>query len=367
MPLFKSLICWHGYDNRKRFTIISLASYFIFILASVMFSEMLTLSFIILFTLIACNIFTTKRRLNDAGLKKNWLMPPAAVFFFTACIILLTSSGIFYWLLVLPLVVTGLLLTYKSDHQRNYVMGYNGPIDLNQYNKKSVQKNQRIEPSLYHSSSKAEQENISVQQVVESNFKDNIHHPIDDKQDIGELIRLSLLSHKNALISLAGIASVIIVAIVISLIISNKNITTEKGVDITVNDKPSSIMSLNKHNPISLPDNFTLMLSDFNGLIIHWTGDGNIGTNNLWSQSSAIGEESCKQITFNKGNNIRTINVSIESNTNYYAYFSPLDTEELVRAIAYQSDFTLCGYEFSLKGSQSVVGKNDTYSEYLAN
>lgn len=365
MELFQSLICWYGYDNRKRFSIISLVSYFIFILASVAFSQMLTLSFIILFALIGGNLFTTKRRLNDAGLKKNWLILPATAFFISTCIIILTSSAVFYWLLLFPLVVSALLLTYPSDQQRSYIMGYHGPINLNKYHTESTSKNNRIEPSLYASS--VQQEDLTISSNSTESFENNIPNSINDKQDIGELIRLSLLSHQNALISLAGVASVVIVAIVISLIISNKNSHEKGGVASTPVENKSTILNIAKHNPISLPDNFTLMLSDFNGLIIHWTGDENNTETSLWSQSSVMGESSCKLISFNKGNSIRTLEVTIENKTNYYAYFSPLDTKELVRAIAYQSNFTLCEYEFSLKGSQSVVGKNDTYSEYLAN
>ena len=289
---------------------------------------------------------------------------PSVAFFITACVILLTTSGVFYWLLLLPIVISALLLTYPSKQKRHYILGYQGPIDLSQYTKTEASAVNRIEPSLF--SGNHPQESLQPSATQDEIFKQTILSPLDEKEDLGELIRLSLLSHQNALISIAGVASVIVVAIVISLVISNKSAPEVAAETAEVQHTSNNLFSQVKHTPIELPDHFTLMLSEYNGLVIHWNSDKSHEQALIWSQFSGIGDNSCEVIHFNKGSEIRPLIVQIENKTHYYAYFSPLDTQTLVSAIAYQSNFTLCGYEFSLKGSQAIVGKNDTYSEYLA-
>ena len=114
-----------------------------------------------------------------------------------------------------------------------------------------------------------------------------------------------------------------------------------------------------------MPTNdYSLMLNEHNGLIIHWPS---YDKNNpqLWSITSAKGEQSCEGLTFNDGQKIRTLSVSIEDDGDYYANFSPLDTAELVTGIADKNKFTLCGYDFSLKGTRAAISQSEIYSEFL--
>ena len=113
-----------------------------------------------------------------------------------------------------------------------------------------------------------------------------------------------------------------------------------------------------------MPDDFTLYLSEHNGLTISWNADDNDNTE-IWSIYSALGDRSCKVIEFNNSDEIRTISVNVEATSDYFAIFSPLDTRSIIKSLALRGSFSLCGYSFSLKGSQSVLGKHPKYSEFL--
>jgi hypothetical protein len=87
----------------------------------------------------------------------------------------------------------------------------------------------------------------------------------------------------------------------------------------------------------------------------------------IWQQLTTQGDETCKGITYNNGDMIRTLNVIHENDGDYFAKFSPLDTKVLIRNLAIRSSFKLCGYKFSLNGSQSTLGKHSYYSKFVVN
>ena len=151
----------------------------------------------------------------------------------------------------------------------------------------------------------------------------------------------------------------IVTAIIISIII-----TSLEQHDEVAPPKETITNQIIRLSEITLPDSFSLMLSEHQGLIIHWQADSTSATE-LWSLTSAKGETTCQNITFNKGDKIRTTSVIVENNTEYYANFSPLDTKALIHAIAFRGNFSLCDYKFSLKGSQAVLGKHNDYAEFI--
>jgi hypothetical protein len=122
-----------------------------------------------------------------------------------------------------------------------------------------------------------------------------------------------------------------------------------------------------------MPDNYTLYLSEYRGISINWQAD-EVSNTVLWSQTTALGDDSCKVITFDNGETLRTLSVQIESTASdsakkqnsYFAYFSPLDSKALVQALAFRSNFTLCGYHFSLKGSQAALAGNEQYAQWVS-
>jgi hypothetical protein len=376
VQLLKSVLCLQGFDNRYRFLTLSVFSYLCFILLK----AALPLSFvlILLLGLVTLNALTTLRRLNDAQLNKNWLVGPSLSFLITGLIIIFAEHSSTYWLLFIPLVFSALLLTYPSKFNHSYILGYYGPVDLSEYSHQqlpSSRHSNRIEPSVMGSTTNADMFDqdtaFATQQMSASDINPsdeshvNINSPqahdnaATNKQDIGEIIRLTLFSHKNARITLIAVFTLILSAVVISMILSSfNNAATVTTKEVTTKIPPVRL------SPVELPDNFSLMLSQYQGLIIHWQANNNNETT-LWKISSATGDKTCQAISFNKGDEFRTTEVVVEQKNKYYASFSPLDTKALIQAIAFRGSFSLCGYTFSLKGSQAALGKHLDYAELV--
>lgn len=101
-----------------------------------------------------------------------------------------------------------------------------------------------------------------------------------------------------------------------------------------------------------------------NALIIHWQVNTN-RDGEIWSQISAKGDERCQQIYFNKKTQFRPLWVEVEDSIDFYAYFSPLDTKDLIQSLANRSKFSLCNFDFSLKGSQAQLESIEKYYRIL--
>lgn len=366
MLLLKSLFCLSGSDNRHRFIVIQLSCYLLFSLTSALFSFSGFLSFFSLCLFTAISTLSTKRRINDANLHIKWLLAASASFIIAGTIILISGAITSYWLLLGPTVISSLLVTYKSKNN-NHIFGYHGDIDLSSLLQQGSYQNQvRIEPTFNQEESG--QSRAGIYEDANSTFIKNANTSVNrntsDELDIGEVIRLKLLNNKNALLALAVLISIVVLALLFSS--SSSSIDDEnqnlRENEITTDPESKQVFL----HEITLPDDFTLFVSSFNGITIKWQGDAS-PEDFLWQQLTAQGDESCKVITYNNGEKVRTLNVLLENNGDYLANFSPLDTKALIKNIANRSSFSLCGYKFSLKGSQAILGKHSYYSEFIAN
>lgn len=401
MPFLQAIFCLKGFDDRKRFFATSLFSLFGFIFFSILFSEHFTVNFAILLILTTVLTFSTKRRLHDAKLNKKWQLVPAGLLLLTGFLILLIDNNSSYYLLIFPTVSAALLLTYPSKNQladNNYILGYYGPVNLSRYIKESVvtkSHNQRIEPTLVtekaseqfymseafaeHNTTSKAQSATDTEQKHNENKDNNENNNNNKKADIGELIRLRLLSNRKFQLSLiAGISLIFIGILVMSAFNAiSQSDTNPNNAELDQSQKSSASTSpkvtgknvitdiiANKGDLLVMPDNFNLYLSAYRGIIIHWKAD-QVANGQLWSLLSASGDKSCQSITFNKGAAIRPLAVLVEQGNEYFASFSPLDSQELIQALAFRGNFSLCGYSFSLKGSQAVLGKNSQYAPFL--
>jgi len=325
----------------------------------------LVFSFVLLLILTTILALTTTRRLHDAKLSKNWLVAPSITFLIAGIVIILTGHSSSYWLLIIPTLCAGLLLTYPSKGKHHYILGYFGPIDLSEYQNQAVNTHvnrHRIEPKLsIHHHTEQTAVSINNSHLTSTNINTSKEQQERGKSfDIGELIRLKILDKKNARITvIAGIGTAI-VAVLISLLNSAFTNDDVEHKLTEVKERKTPIRT----NLLAMPDNFSLYSTQYKGVIIHWQAD-EVETNQLWSQLSATGDESCKAIQFNKGDDIRTLSVLVENGIDYYANFSPLDNSQLVQALAFRGKFTLCGYSFSLKGSQAALSKNGFYANFV--
>ena len=377
MPFLQAVFCLEGFDDRSRFLASSMFALLGFIFCSVIFSGYLVVSFALLLILTTVLICSTKRRLHDAKLNKNWQLVPAGLFLLTGILSLIIESSSSFYLLILPALSSALLLTYPSKnkkHQDKYILGYYGPVDLSIYQQEAVgmtTHNQRIEPTLV-ATGISEQLYIN-ENVAEQNSAQNYHSDdvTDSKQvDIGELIRLKFLSNRKLQLGVIASVSLVFIAVFVNSLfnsinqqqLSSNNTELTEPQDSSKNTASNSITT--KNHLLEMPDNFNLYLSEYQGIIIHWQAD-QVPDGELWSQLSAKGDKSCQSIKFNKGSALRPLTVLVESGSEYFASFSPLDSQELVQALAFRGKFSLCGYSFSLKGSQAVLGKHNQYAPFL--
>ena len=371
MQLLKSLFCFQGSDNRSRFLVINIATYILFLISNSAFSNQLFFNILILLCLVSVITLSSLRRLNDAQLNKSWCAGPSLSFLITCLIIAFTTHDSANWLLLAPIVLSALLLTYPSKLARTYILGYFGPVDLSEFEQGKFNQqrhNQRIEPtlltglqnqeSLATNAYLPEQTFSNEDSSISSNFNGEASiKQSKNEQDIGETIRLKLLSSKNAKLTLIAVSSLILLTVIISFIVSafKDNIELE---DPTT----KSTALITRTAKISFPDNFSLLLSLHQGLIINWQADSTTDSQ-IWSLNTAQGDTSCQEVVFNNGKKFRTTSVMAESGEQYFANFSPLDTQNLLQEIAFRGNFKLCGYQFSLKGSQAILGKHPEYAD----
>jgi len=377
VPFLQSVFCLKGSDDRGRFFASTIIALLGFIFFSVIFSGYLAVVIIVLLMLTAVLTCSTKRRLHDAKLNKNWQLVPGSLFLLTGVLSVFIENSSSYYLLILPALSTALLLTYPSKNstaQTHYIFGYYGPIDLSIYIKAPVvmkAHSQRIEPTLitdgiseplYINDSSAEQ---SINTDDSSSFEAN-----NKQVDIGELIRLKFLSNRKLQLGVIATVALIFIIVLANSVFTSINKKDESIVATDLNEPKvlsnnmvNNIMA-NKSHLLPMPDSFNLYLSEYRGIIIHWQAD-QVANGELWSLLSASGDKSCQSITFNKGSEIRPIAVLVENGSDYFASFSPLDSGELVQALAFRGKFSLCGYSFSLKGTQAVLGKHTSYAPFL--
>ncbi|QGS58367.1 hypothetical protein [Shewanella algae] len=105
---------------------------------------------------------------------------------------------------------------------------------------------------------------------------------------------------------------------------------------------------------VRLPDSFNLSL-DGDLLRMSWLGDTD-APGPLWDLATAKGDRRCAELVFNNGTGYRPMSVVIGDNGKVEAAFSPLDSQVIVQDMARRGSVKLCGYDFSLKGSQAALG-----------
>ena len=357
MPLIQSLFCLQGADNRSRFYSIILVCYLSFLLLNAVVNNSV-FSLLILAITAAISTLTTIRRLKDAQLKKAWLILSSGAYVLTALLIIFIENSYINWLILLPLMISALLLTYPSKQQKSYILGYAGPVDLSVY-RSETNVRQRIEPTLLgHNEASVTIDTIEKQQASTTTNQPQT----STERDLGEQLRTKLLQQSKAI--LIGLASIAFIITLLAVIDTQEEATATQVEAIEKKTNSASTLSLERLSPLEMPDNFTLFLSQYDGVIVHWQATEN-QLQQLWSITSAQGDDSCKNITFNNNEQYRTLTVTVENNQDHYASFSPLDTKKLLKAMAFRGSFTICGFKFSLKGSQATLGKSNQYADFI--
>ena len=123
-------------------------------------------------------------------------------------------------------------------------------------------------------------------------------------------------------------------------------------------DKPKA-----SRQTVKMPDGFNLALEQ-KVLFVSWLGDTG-KTQTLWDLSDAQGDKRCAYLAFNNGTQYRPLTVKRLSDTRTEAQFSPLDTEAILKDMALRGSVDLCGYQFSLKGSQAAMSQNAAFRRII--
>lgn len=350
--------------------VINLSSVLVFIMLNESFTDFKVAAIAILLFCSSISLVTARRRLNDAKFHNNLLLAPAGSFLVTGLIIIFTGLTSAYWLLLIPFFFALLLLTYPSKNQSRYILGYNGPVNLSDFQKvekTSAQNNKRVEPTM-NGIHVNQPSGITSQPTT---FTDNVEHATSanaanhasanaqHKLELGESIRLALFNTKYARITISFFSLLLVLALALPFMFSGPTPITPQIEQISEATEAKASFQ----HKLTLQDNFSIMIAAENAIVIHWPA--NVEDNqDRWTLGSAQGDKSCQEIAFNKEAAIRTYRVSAIDN-GFYAYFSPLDTKALIKNIAFKNNFTLCGYNFSLKGSQATLGKSEFYAHLI--
>ncbi|MCF1428687.1 MAG: DUF805 domain-containing protein [Shewanella sp.] len=175
--------------------------------------------------------------------------------------------------------------------------------------------------------------------------------------DIFEQIGRLATSHPKMLPALMMVAAALVVlSVVVALWPTSAELAAPVEAETVI--EPAGV-----RDEVKLPDDFSLALVD-EKLVMSWLGD-KVPAGELWSLASAKGDKRCATLTFNDGSEFRPVVVNMTQDTVTEAWFSPLDARGIVRNIAMRGSAKLCGYKFSLKGTQSRLEANKAFAQFL--
>lgn len=388
MPLLKSLLCIKGFDNGRRFLVISLSCYLFLLILSPILAKAAILLVILLLVCTPILAASAIRRIHDAGFATPIAIVPVIVFLICVFGVTFMESSASWALLVIAVLVTIAITTMTNAKvssnarvrgAKDYVRGYSGPVNLNNQSIAPGHHyhNDRIEPTLVaaHGDEKGTEFSRDAEQHTGSEqFSADIASSDSFRTDaagteLGQTRNNDQWEKKlgdrliaNRQLSII-VASVIFVA-VISIVIGSFFEQEVEEQKTKVIQQPVVEKSKERLNKLEMPDNFWIMLDKFDALTVAWQGDYK-SDGQVWSAITGEGDSACVEISFNRVDKYRSMEVSVKNNGDYYADFSPVDTQKIVQAIALRDRFKLCGYEFSLKGTQAKLMNNKKYASYF--
>ncbi|PKG75410.1 DUF805 domain-containing protein [Shewanella sp. GutCb] len=369
---FTTLFCLVGRDNGQRFASISGLVFFVLLLAAVV-SDSASVLYIVGLLLAPILALTSLRRLRDTG-KSSKL---AALTLAPWVLIMLTLAHIDSVMLLITLMLfAGLAIGYvamlPAISVSHYKQGYSGPIDISA-NVTVNNARVRVEPTLSDAKSDVDAHSAAfvdptagIKECSTASSNENESDTLTSRRSnksSASLMQLQhwLLEHKK--VAFSAVASLMLVMLLLSvwsMIPSDDVIAAEQDIAEagSIASKPVIAREIT-----TLPDGFSLVLED-DVLIVRWLGETGSPTK-LWSLATAKGDRACSALTFNNGTEYRTVAVDLLADTGTEARFSPLDTKAIIVDMARRGNVSLCGYNFSLKGSQAAIGKVAAFSTYL--
>lgn len=371
MQWLKSLFCFKGADNNERFIIICGFCVSLVLLLQIIAPSAAIFNGIIALCLTVAFIATSIRRTLDVGGDKRYSIFASISFILFVLGMLCFTTGGRFIAFVLPVLPVLFLFSLPSKQRLEYVSGYNGPINLAV--KPALQpqadknRSNRIEPSLF---GEANYDSVDEFAVYSESSQGSTHtasatdsvtvQPSWLNNQAEVLYSIFVKKQRVVIVVNALVHLIVIISFFFSIEIPNQDLQEPPADKVENSIAHSATNPVIREHRLEMPDDFYLYLDNYHGLIIHWKAD--MAENGvIWSLASATGDDTCTIIEFNRGDSIRTVNVVIENNGDYYANFSPLDSEKIVKLLAKRGSFSLCGYTFSLKGSQKALNSNPAY------
>ncbi|WP_298442128.1 hypothetical protein [uncultured Ferrimonas sp.] len=348
MSLARTLICTHGHDSGVRVVAIQAAIVVALLLLSGLFyNTPMQFSAPALLAVVAAPLswLSGQRRLRQAGrpLGLAWLLALAWLLFALAQV---AVGGGALLALILPVAMTTVLalLPSKGAAQASQ-WGYSGPALQGQAQLAGM----RVEPSL-NGESRAVPE--------QHHWDEHSTSPATDWAAVATTLQTRLRQQWKPLLAAAAVGIVGVTAIAFWPSAEPTPAVAEHPSDAAATTATAPAFKAQ----VTLPDSFQLALAD-DTLLISWPGDP-AQQGELWSLLSARGDRSCAAADFNNGDSFRPVKVEVWPNDIYYAYFSPLDAADIVFDVAMRGSFTLCGYNFSLRGSMKPLQAHPAFALY---
>ncbi|QDE29788.1 DUF805 domain-containing protein [Shewanella polaris] len=177
--------------------------------------------------------------------------------------------------------------------------------------------------------------------------------------NMAKLHRLKLILIGKIAVAILAVCLVVYLVFALVSAFSDNEAKQSQPTEDTINEQQTSL-----RQTIKLPDGFWLAL-DNNILIVRWLGDSG-DEHKLWDLATAKGDKTCSHLEFNDGSSYRPITVDLLQDSATEARFTPLDKNAIVNNVALRGSFKLCGYEFSLKGSQATLMQNPQFEMILS-
>ncbi|MGZ9896980.1 DUF805 domain-containing protein [Shewanella gaetbuli] len=403
-----TLWCYQGRDNNLRFMAILLACYSFLALVSLIFPYSLFILFVLVVTSAVTGL-SAFRRLRDASKANYWLLAAVIphIIFGIGCYFI-WPLGVIAGLGLFGIAFGVFISFFPAAKKQVYQEGYYGP--RLQTKSELGQVRQRYEPQVFGGQPT---ENVSHESVADTtnnftadepyaavrmdelattemvtppnnatltaNNSEPLTQPwhadhrfeVDknalDTGSVTELLKswgnVAKTHQQQLILGLKVVGGVCALGLIIWGVVAVKNgFETDDNLDAAATEMNEPDQSQNRVSA-KLPDGFWIVMQD-NILIVRWLGEvGDAET--LWRLDSAQGDKSCSYLEFNDGSQYRPMRVDLKADESTEARFSPLDNKSIINHIAMRGSFTLCGYDFSLKGSQATLQQHAVFADFL--
>lgn len=354
---YRSLFCVRGRDNGPRFALISALAYLILLLGFIFIGASSALIILTLLLMPALGL-SGLRRMRDAA-RPSWLLGLSFIplLLFVLSLVYGDSLSLSASFVVFATLITGFLAMQRSTGKNGqYHQGYSGPAAMAAGGKGRM----RVEPTLDGSPASVGgyiSDAGMPQQAVESDPYGEADRGFDGVS-LDQWISWAKQNKRLLQASVGGLSCMILIAGFWSLF---SGTTDDEYVE--QESAVSAPQIAVQRDEVKLPDGFSLILEE-DLLVMRWLGETE-DPGVIWSLATAQGDKTCAHLIFNNGTRYRPVTVEQMPDTGIEARFSPLDTESIISDVARRGSVKLCGYDFSLKGSQSALAKSGSFISYL--